>query len=66
MAPAKNPRRTRVERGIYRQPNGKCAVCARHAGRLHFRTCGRDLGAARRAREKITPSLPRGQSVASR
>ena len=25
------PRRTRVERGIYRQPNGKYAVCARRA-----------------------------------
>ena len=46
MGPAKSPRRTRVERGIYRQPNGNYAVCARHAGRLHFRTCGRDIEAA--------------------
>ncbi len=33
-------RRIRVERGIYRQPNGKYAVCCRHAGRLRFRTVG--------------------------
>ena len=29
--------RVRVERGIYRQPNGKYAVCWRHAGRLRSR-----------------------------
>jgi len=52
MAEAPKPRRTRVERGIYRQPNGKYAVCARRAGRLHFRTCGHDLHGARRAREE--------------
>src|SRR5215207_898408 len=43
-------RRVRVERGIYRQPNGKYAVCWRHAGRLRFRTVGFDLAEARRAR----------------
>jgi hypothetical protein len=31
------PGRVRVERGIYRQPNGKYAVCWRHAGRLRSR-----------------------------
>jgi hypothetical protein len=35
-----------VERGIYHQSNGKYAVCARRAGRLHFRTAGGDLIAA--------------------
>ena len=40
-------RRVRVERGIYRQPNGKYAVCCRRAGRLRFRTVGFDLAAAR-------------------
>jgi hypothetical protein len=35
--------RVRVERGIGRQPNGKYAVCWRHAGRLRFRTVGFDL-----------------------
>ena len=40
------PGRVRVERGIYRQPNGKYAVCSRHAGRLRFRTVGFDLAEA--------------------
>lgn len=63
---AKGPKgRTRVERGIYRQPNGKYAVCARRAGRLHFRTCGRDLGAARRAREELIAALEAGRVPAS-
>jgi integrase len=44
------PGRVRVERGIYRQPNGKYAVCCRHAGRLYFRTVGFDLAEARRER----------------
>jgi hypothetical protein len=44
------PGRARVERGIYRQPNGKYAVCWRHAGRLRFRTVSYDLAAARRER----------------
>ncbi len=44
------PGRVRVERGIYRQRNGKYAVCWRHAGRLRFRTVGFDLDAARRER----------------
>jgi integrase len=44
------PSRVRVERGIYRQPNGKYAVCWRHAGRLRFRTIGFDLAEARRER----------------
>ena len=35
-----SPGRVRVERGIYRQPNAKYAVCWRHAGRLRFRTVG--------------------------
>jgi hypothetical protein len=39
-------RRVRVERGIYRQPNGKYAVCWRHAGRLRFRAVGFDLAEA--------------------
>ena len=38
MGFASKPRRARVERGIYRQSNGKYAVCCRHAGRLRFRT----------------------------
>jgi integrase len=57
--------RTRVERGIYRQPNGKLAVCARRAGRLHFRTAGTDLIAARRARENLMEALEAGRVPAS-
>jgi hypothetical protein len=44
------PGRVRVERGIYRQPNGKYAVCRRHAGRLRFGTISFDLAEARRQR----------------
>ena len=40
------PARVWVERSIYRQPNGKYAVCSRHAGRLRFRTVGFDLAEA--------------------
>jgi integrase len=65
MAPAKSPRRVRVERGIYRQTNGNYAVCARHAGRLHFRTVGHDIEAARRAREELVTALASGQLPAS-
>jgi integrase len=65
MPPAESPRRTRVERGVYRQPNGNYAVCARHAGRLHFRTVGRDLAAARRAREELVAALAAGRVPAS-
>jgi hypothetical protein len=65
MAETTKPSRTRVERGIHRQPNGKLAVCARHAGRLHFRTCGGDLEAARRAREELIAALVAGRVPAS-
>jgi integrase len=65
MAEAPKPRRTRVERGIYRQPNGKYAVCARRAGRLHFRTAGTNLPTARRAREELIATLEAGRVPAS-
>jgi integrase len=54
-----------VERGIYRQANGKYAVCARRAGRLHFRTAGVDLTGARRAREELIAALEAGLVPAS-
>jgi hypothetical protein len=57
MADGAKPRRTRVERGIYRQQNGNFAVYARRSGRLHFRTVGADLEAARRAREELIVAL---------
>jgi integrase len=65
MPPASTPRRVRVERGIYRQPNGKYAVCARHAGRLRFRTVGYDLAAARRGRAELIAALRAGRLPAS-
>lgn len=61
MGPAGGPRRTRVERGIYRQPNGKYAVCWRHTGRLRFRTVGFDLARARRERLALIAATRRGQ-----
>jgi hypothetical protein len=48
--------RVRAERGIYRQPNGKYAVCWRHAGRLRFRTVGFEVAEARR--ERLALSSP--------
>jgi hypothetical protein len=45
--------RRRVERGIYRQPNGKYAVCFMLAGKPRFRTVAGDLDAARRQRELL-------------
>jgi sirohydrochlorin ferrochelatase len=44
-------RRSRVERGIYRQPNGKYTVCFMLDGKLTFRTVGYELDAARRERQ---------------
>lgn len=65
MPSSKSRRRARVERGVYRQPNGNYAVCARRAGRLHFRTVGRDLTAARRARDELVTALAGGRVPAS-
>jgi len=43
------PRRTRLERGIYRQSNGAYAVCVMVDGRARFRTLpARTLADARR------------------
>ena len=53
-------RRVRVERGIYRQANGKYVVCCRHAGRLRFRTVGFDLDLARRERVALIAAAQRG------
>jgi integrase len=56
-----SPGRARVERGIYCQPNGKYAVCWRHAGRLRFRTVGFDLAHARRARLALIAATREGK-----
>lgn len=46
--------RVRVERGIYRQPNGKYAVCFMLEGKPRFRTVGYDLALARKERETLS------------
>jgi integrase len=55
------PGRVRVERGIYRQPNGKFAVCWRHAGRLRFRTVGFDVAEARPERLALIAATREGK-----
>lgn len=65
MGSASSSRRVRVERGIYLQPNGKYAVCFRHAGRLRFRTVAFDLAAARHARKALIAAAKRGESPLS-
>ncbi len=65
MPQTKSPRRTRVERGIYRQPSGKYAVCARRDGVLRFRTAGYDLGKARLQRIELVRSPKEGRVPAS-
>jgi integrase len=56
-----SPGRVRVERGIYRQPNGKYAVCWRHAGTLRFRTVGFDHAEARRERLALIAATREGK-----
>src|SRR5918995_1024747 len=55
------PSRVGVGRGIYRQPNGKYAVCWHHAGRLRFRTIGFDLAEARRERLALIAATREGR-----
>jgi integrase len=55
------PGRVRVERGIYRQPNGKYAVGWRNAGRLRFRTIGFDVAEARRERLALIAATRQGK-----
>jgi hypothetical protein len=57
---SQRPRRRRVERGIYLQPDGKYAVCCRHAGRLRFRTVGPSLSEARRHRVALVAAVRDG------
>lgn len=48
---ASRRQRVRVERGIYREQNGKYAVCFMLEGKATFRTVGYDLRAARQERQ---------------
>jgi integrase len=65
VACATRPRRVRVERGIYMQPNGKYAVCVRRAGRLWYRAVGFDLDFARTEREALIAAAEAGVAPAS-
>lgn len=61
MARSGDSRRVRVERGIYRQPNGKFAVCVRVNGRARFRTLEAvTLAEAREQRELLQDAGRRG------
>jgi integrase len=52
--------RVRVERGIYRQANGKYAVYFRLAGRPRFRTIDGDVESARRERDALVAAAQAG------
>lgn len=50
----REPRRRRIERGIYRQSNGKYAVCVMVDDRPRFRTVGATtLAGVRKQRELL-------------
>jgi integrase len=53
-------RRIRVERGIYRQPNGKYTVCFMLDGKPRFRTVGFDLELARKQRASMAMAARHG------
>lgn len=57
--------RVRVERGIYRQPNGSYAVCFMAQGKPRFRTVGNDLKAARIERAVLVAAAQAGALPAS-
>ena len=59
-AKRKRTPRARVERGIYRQPNGKYTVCFMLAGKPRFRTVEGDLDAARGERELLVAAAEAG------
>src|SRR5437868_10470462 len=54
-------KRTRVERGIYRQQNGTYGVYLLVEGRPRFKTVGNKLGEARRQRNLLTAQAERGE-----
>src|SRR5438874_8245504 len=54
-------RRTRVERGIYRQANGTYGTYVMSQGKPRFQTVGRKLAEARRQRDLLSAKAQRGQ-----
>lgn len=58
-------RRVRIERGIYRQRNGKYAVCFMLNGKPRFRTVGYDLDVAREERQAFVEAARWGVVAAA-
>jgi hypothetical protein len=57
-------RRTRIERGVYMQPNGKYTVCVRVGGKPRFRTVdAATVAEARRQRLLLTAAARSGELV---
>lgn len=54
-------KRTRVERGLYRQANGNYGIYLLANGRLHWKTVGTKLSEARRQRELLGAKAQRGE-----
>jgi integrase len=54
-------RRARVERGIYRQANGRYAVCVRVDGKLYSKTVGTKIAEARRQRDLLSAKAQQGE-----
>ena len=54
-------RRSRVERGIYRQQNGTLGVYVLVGGKPTFKTTGTKLAEARRQRELLSAKAQRGE-----
>ncbi len=64
---ATEPRRVRVERGIYRRPSGVLEVTyTDEVGRVRWRTVSGGILAARKLRADLTSRKARGESVAPR
>jgi hypothetical protein len=57
---SRSGRRVRVERGIYRQPNGKYAIGFMLDGKPRFRTVGGDFDSARAARARLVIAAQAG------
>src|SRR5438874_12284210 len=58
-------KRTRVERGIYRQVNGTYGVYLLVNGKPRFKTVGTKLGEARRQRNLLASKAERGELAAA-
>jgi integrase len=64
MATRSTWRRTRIERGVYMQPNGKYTVCVRVGGKPRFRTVdAATVAEARRQRLLLTAAAHSGELV---